>query len=227
MSEQKSTNDQRRFLRVNTASKNGKLNPLASLSLRWESGEVVKVFDMSYGGVACGVPEKEELKAGQAKSFEIMFTNSDDVNFVAEVVWVGDDFVGLNFESLSVESRLAINHFLDNKILGVSLKLVDQQFYSKQMTCQFWYQGGLGVNLYLWQTGDEITRGEVEFEDSTVVFEKDSIKCAVENEQVTEGGKNKITSKAIDILSQITVEEVNVSNFLKETLQNLKKSKGV
>ena len=218
--------DRRKFVRVITKARQGQLEPIEQLSLTWESGEEAAIFDISYGGVACSAPSKENIKTGDTKSFVVAFPNSTPVKMAAEVAWVNDEFVGLNFEPLSVEARSSLNSFLDAKILGLSLRLIDQQFYAPNMTCQYWYQGDFGVNLYLWEDKGQVTKGEVEFDNSIVSFNQGAIEWSrnLEDLKDLELAKGPIVNKAIDILGQVAVKEANVQDFLRHVLDTAKRS---
>lgn len=225
MTKSQMTTDKRKFIRIITKAKEGQLEPIEHVYLYWSIGERVPIYDISYGGVACQASSRELINNGEMKAFEVEFPTGRRTKFVAHVVWAREGWVGLNFENLSVEARRNLNQFLDNKILGFSLRLIDRQYYAESMNCQYWYQGDFGINLYLWERDEKIVRGEVEFDDSIVSFDSQGIKWSRSLETLNDLDLNKdlIVKKAIDILSQVAVKEIQVQDFLRPILTQLKK----
>lgn len=217
------TSDQRKFVRIITNNSQGQIEPIEKLTLHWDSGEIVPIYDISYGGVACQLPQKEDLQINDFKAFTIVFPAGTKEKFIAKIVWKNKTLLGLNFESLSLKARMELNQFLDNKILGVSLRLIDKKYYSQAMTCQYWYQGHYGVNIYLWENEGKIVKGEVEFDNSIVSINKDSIEWSRSLEALEDQDlkKDLLVKKSIDILSQVAVNESNVQEFLKQVLSRV------
>ncbi|MCB0392636.1 MAG: PilZ domain-containing protein [Bdellovibrionales bacterium] len=226
MSDEVKQQDRRKFVRVITKAKQGQLEPIEELTLKWSHGKELPIFDISYGGVASEVPDDINLNMGEIHSVAIVFPNRASVQVAAEVVWLSGKLVGLNFEPLSLTARTQINDFLDAKIVGQSLRLIDQQYYSPQMTCQYWYQGNYGVNLYLWEDKGVITKGEVVFDNSSVKITEENVEWSRSLEEINDLKLNKdtIVRKAIDLLGQIAVKEANVQEFLRRVLNQAKRS---
>jgi hypothetical protein len=211
----------RRFLRVITSEKEGISKPIESLVMTWEDGQILKVFDVSYGGVACEVPKDEPLQTSEVRAFRIQFPWGLSYKFIAEVVWVTNKFIGLNFSPLSIESRQALNKFLDDKMLGLGLRLIDKKFYSEKMTCQYWYQGGFGVNMYLWENDGKIIRCELELEDFLVKLNGENFEIKFTDLKGSGASESIIIKKTINILSQIAVKENAVMVFLKSFIDKM------
>ncbi len=200
--------DNRRFARVITASKSDSLQSVESLNLTWETGERLKIFDISYGGIACQKPTKQNVTSGDLKTLQIHFARQQDIIFPAEVVWVGEEFVGLNFEPLNVQARKALNDFLDTRLLGVGLRLIDKKYYSEGLTCQRWFQGTHGVNVYIWEEEDKIKACEVEVEEYTVEF----------NLSKSATGKLVVTQDEVSLSPAVAESRVVVAKKILEQL---------
>jgi hypothetical protein len=126
-------NDNRQFARVKTMDQNDNLKSIENLSLQWDPHHRLKVYDLSYGGLACSKPENISIELGAYQNFQLHLPGHKTQSLVAQVVWMGQEVMGLQFSPLSIEARKSINGFLDPRLMGVDLRAIDRKYFSKDL----------------------------------------------------------------------------------------------
>lgn len=120
------------------------------------------VYDISHTGLAIlrenmkdheipdsSVSEKISVQLGRYPSF--------DAN--AKVVRHSEKILAFEFEKISAQGRLAVDQFLDPKMVGLNMRVVDRSIYSSDETFSLWLCGPRDTNFFIWQKqSDQIDR---------------------------------------------------------------------
>lgn len=114
------------------------------------TGKIFPVTDVSANGMALRVIDLEDLRL-----FPIAAALEGTLNLrrekhpvSAKVRRLGGDSVGLEFESLSPETKQALSRLLDPAVLGRELKPIPSEGQT------LWYHGPSGTDLLFWRGTD-------------------------------------------------------------------------
>lgn len=174
------------------------IHPLGAhpeIAVRWPTGEAMQVIDLSHSGAALKPTGAIELRAprrtrnqasnqttnqtkneaGQSALTEIetlwSFPGQAPVVFVAQVIRL-DPTVALRFVRVSPAARLALANYLKEKLLGLSLKLVNPHYYGPDQKFSYWFQGPGETNVYLWHYKQYLFSARIELLGHVLEYRK-------------------------------------------------------
>jgi hypothetical protein len=200
--------DKRRYPRVHFRGDIGQAFRIWGAKATWANQEVSDVFDLSFKGMAATRPGLVDLKVGALQSLKLELGERVPVLIPARVVWVSDQLVGLEFGDVSSGAHLHLDAFLTDKLVGQYMRPVGKEFFSKDVTFDYWFQGPKVTHLFLWcdkEDPSKVIRVILDFDGSIWEFE---------NRRVVKG--DDLNERAIQILGQITVTEFRLKDVIEK-----------
>ncbi len=170
--------DKRKFPRVQIANEKGELQKIMGVTVRWADGASSDVLDMSYSGAALSRPPGLKAAAGDTVSLDFQIDQQARTQISAQVVRVGEHVVAIHFQAISAAARVALEDFLRERLLGLSLRLINPHYYDAKEDFTYWFHGPNETNIFLWMKKKALGRAMVELGGQVLVYE---------NEQFSEG----------------------------------------
>jgi len=170
---------------------------VAGASALWTSGERFEVCDLSYTGIALlraggadGEEGKQEsasdttLAVGTVVKFQLQLMGQPLIGIEGRIVRATGRILALDFEPLSTDARVALEKFLQAKLIGLHLRSIDPVFFSggassngngtsenrtsdsigisDEKRYTHWFQGPNNTNVLLWYDNLSLRRALVE-----------------------------------------------------------------
>jgi len=233
--------NRRRFPRVNLQNQMDQAKIIVGAKVDWLDQCESEVFDISYKGVAVNRPQGLSLRAGDTTDLKLILGKLEPCTLKAKVVWFNDHVVGLEFLDIDHVTRMIIDEFLEDKIIGAHMVPVSPQYFSEQVDFQYWYHGPNNTNVFLWESGDnQLTRAMVSFDDQAMIFEEGAFHRAgsemdwdvqasystetlpsQENEDllVILEKDSPLVQRSIEILTQLKDQSKSINNLLKKMIE--------
>lgn len=168
--------DRRRYERVPMALDWEDLQPLLGAIVHWPNHETSAVFDLSYFGMALGRPALLSLAPDQFYELQIDLGRQASLGIQVRVAWLKDNAVGAELMPLDVEARQAFDEFLEDRLIGSHLRLVDRRYYAPGAEFSVWYHGPQDTNVFLWQETDgSIARAEIELDGRILIYDGNQV----------------------------------------------------
>lgn len=161
--EKKSDIGQRRSQRLELRGINESTVELVGAQAEWKSTGLIPVYDISYVGAAIGCPMDCDFEEKQDVEIKFTLGGEKTITVTANVVRITQKMVALSFRPLSKEARLALDLFLRDKITGSALSLINPEFIKEPQDVDFWFQGPHDTNIFIWCSGEDIDRVQMEF----------------------------------------------------------------
>lgn len=173
--------EKRKFPRVDLRQKEARLFDHIGARARWSDGSDTKVLDVSHTGAALERAKVSTLVPGQDMALDLLIPNQPAIPVECKVVRVGDHVVGVKFIHMETASRLVLENYLENKLIGLGVRLVNPHYYSPGQDFTYWFHGPHGFNLFIWEKERQVQRLLFELGDHAVAFE---------NGHFAEGGRS-------------------------------------
>jgi hypothetical protein len=208
MSEQ-SSKDQRRFPRI-FLQKADVFQAMAGARVAWANGVATNVLDLSYTGAALERPKAESFEKGQSIELKFSFAGGQPASVKSKVVRADPNLVGVQFESLSPQARLAFETFLTDNLLGLHLHAVDPNLFSKTQDFTHWFHGPKDTNVFIWIKSEQLHKAIVEIDHQILVW----------NQGVLSQGKSRadLLSAIEDYYSPVLFESVRAGRDIDRQL---------
>lgn len=162
--------DRRRYPRIFLQSAEA-FQKLIGGQVRWAGGATTDLLDLSYTGAAAGQPGSLMLEKGQIVGLSFILAGHAPVDVSGRVIRADGQIVGLQFDALSPEARLAFETFLSDNLLGLSLKKVDPSMFRGSQDFNHWYHGPKDTNVFVWMRGPILTKAIVEIDNQILVLD--------------------------------------------------------
>lgn len=159
--------DRRKYPRV-YLQENENLKPILGASALFESVEV-KVFDMSYTGLALERVESFAVENGSILDFQLCL-GGKKLQLQGHVRWQTDELFGLQLDKIGEKDRLTLMRFIDKKVLGTYVFLVAKELYSQQ-SFDLWYHGPYDTNIYIWKVSGTLDKAMIELDGFLLSYE--------------------------------------------------------
>lgn len=163
--------EKRKFPRIAVKTTHPDVPHLGGVSALWPGGEVSDVLDMSYTGAALSRPAKSAVAEQDRVRLEFRVQGTETVPIEAEIVRSGEHVVGVRFCELSTEARLCFEKFLKEKLLGLSLRLVNPHYYGSKLDFTYWFHGPNETNIFLWVEKKALKKAMIELGSEVLLFE--------------------------------------------------------
>lgn len=238
--------NRRRFPRIDMKAFEGELEEIVGAWLIWPNGESMPIYDMSYTGIAAKRPSQVKLTHGMVCQLQCKLLNSRGQEQIcsvkAETVWFNDSVIGLHIVSLEVGDRSLMNDFLDDKVIGASMREIAPSLYARELDCDYWFHGPKDSNVYLWLKDGQLHRVEAEVDDIILQYQGAVLELGVGDsesgiqEQYYDDDEVNLTAahgplsrsqavrRLIDIFSQMPQERDAVRQMLKILSDEYKRS---
>jgi hypothetical protein len=137
---------------------------LASATAHYR-GRSFPVLDLSHTGLAL---QREEIAnhelpdVTQTEPMSVALGLLEPVAVQVALVRQSERVLAFEFSNMSTEGRLAIDKFLDPKMIGLNMRPVDRAFFSPGETFSLWYCGPRDTNFFLWMSGGKVDRSIIQ-----------------------------------------------------------------
>lgn len=168
--------NRRRHDRVSLRLVEGVSEELVGAAVLWPDGSEGVAFDLSYSGAAVSRASSVDIKVGDILPMVVVLGGKNANSVESEVAWFNDKMVGFAFVHPGTEFRLNLESFLNDKLIGRSLRPVDPRYFSSSLDCQVWYHGPKDTNVYLWVDGSgKLLRAEVELDLQVMIVQEGKV----------------------------------------------------
>lgn len=175
---------------LSAAGRLGIQQKIASASAKFR-GRTFGVVDLSHTGVAIErvempdaelpdpmKPESMELHVGMQEPFQVQVVHARSSERV----------VAFEFLDVTTDGRLAIDRFLDPKMIGLNMRAIDRSFFSPGETFSLWFCGPRDTNFFLWMSGMRLERAIIQLGDEQFTLERGERVRVVRNMVSSRGG---------------------------------------
>lgn len=144
---------------------------LVGAKASWADGEPIDVIDLSYIGAALRRPRHSTPVVGAQVRLQFLFAGQDTrvESIEAKIVRVSEQLVAVQFLELSATARLALERFLEAKIIGLHMRPIDAKFFAKSVSgageFTHWFHGPNNANVFLWYESLTCMKAVVELGD--------------------------------------------------------------
>ena len=131
-------------------------------------GKEYPVADLSHSGVAIErveLPESELPDATNPESIQLTLGLLEPFTVQVTLARHSERDLAFEFVEVSTDGRLAIDRFLDPKMIGLNMRQVDRAFFSPGETFTVWFCGPRDTNFFLWMNGGQLERAIVQLGD--------------------------------------------------------------
>ena len=171
----------------------------------WPNHEMSDVLDISYKGLAVRRPGVFQVKDKEVIKLLVALGDESPYECFGRVVWSNSEWVGFEISSLPPKGHLALRRYLDDAILGLSLREVDKAHFSNGSTFQHWFQAGDACHVWIW-TSKAVVIERIQFD---IGGEKVELK---KGQKISRG--DILAMRALRILSQIKDENLGLHSFI-------------
>ena len=151
------------------------LKKLIGIEALIAGGEKTPLLDLSYAGAALQIKNNDSnYKTGDAIKIELIFDNKASRSVNAEIVRVTDNALGVRFVTMPAETRLELERYMNDKMLGLNIHQVRADLLNardRRRNLSHWYHGPRDTNIFLWQKENEISKAVVEIDYQILHYE--------------------------------------------------------
>jgi len=198
--------EKRRFMRVNISTDMAETRGELAAHITWPNLEMSAVLDLSYRGLAARRPGLFPFAAQQNVEVHLALGVAPSFKVQAKIVWFNLESVGVELTYVPPEGHLALQDYLDAKLLGSSLRPVQTSLFDRSATFHFWLQGPGGNNVFVWM------KTPLMVEQVHIDMGEDSVFFAREKKLQFLGARER---KALLILSQMDKPGLPMEEFVR------------
>jgi len=205
--------DKRQFPRIDLRSLPEEMVKILGASVAWPWKETTVVQDMSFSGAALAVPAKKTVTAGDELELEFLVEGLANFKSTVAVAWVGQHIVGVKFTAMDATDRLNFEKFLQSKVIGLGVRLVNPHFYGPNSQFTYWFHGPHEFNVFLWQKNGSIDQARIEMGADSLDYSDEKFQLSAKDPEpagrATSASLQENLSlqetirKALEILSQV------------------------
>lgn len=166
---------------------------LASATAQYR-GRSFPVLDLSHTGLALQREEIADHELPDVTKTEPMSVTLGLFNPVAVQVALvrhSERVLAFEFSNMSTEGRLAIDKFLDPKMIGLNMRPVDRAFFSPGETFSIWYCGPRDTNFFLWMSGGKVDRSIIQMGEDQFALAPSNVSGVRFVRQTSDGSSKK------------------------------------
>lgn len=137
---------------------------LASATAQYR-GRDFPVLDLSHTGLALqreDIGDDELPDVTKTEPMTIALGLLAPISVQVGLVRHSERVLAFEFSNMSTEGRLAIDKFLDPKMIGLNMRQVDRAFFSPGETFSLWYCGPRDSNFFLWMNSGKVDRSIIQ-----------------------------------------------------------------
>lgn len=227
LEQSRSFND-RRYPRVYLHTQHAPLAKVLGARGGWAGNSELSVCDLSHTGVAFlrSAMAHGPLSFRDRERLEItlhLAGERETVKAQATLVRANDAVVAFDFRPLKSSTRLAIEKFLQSKLVGLHLRPVGRDLYRTTETLEgltHWFQGPANANVLLWYSELTLKKAVIEIGDDWLQWSAGPGKGSIQErlnpltlkelgggEVLTLRGLSPFVSRVVDILAHVPDEE--------------------
>jgi len=177
------------------------------------------VFDMSYTGAAFAQPKEKKIQNVDQVIELKLKTEVDQSVLKSKVIRVNEEVVAVEFDQIDVSSRIIIDRVVTDRIIGINMLLIDPKHYSPQADFSFWFHGPRETNLYLWTSGDDLIKAQMDMDTASLVFEDDSL--FFENKPINNIDQPRLNNQQLTLKVLAVVEQMDMTNRPLKTFRKI------
>lgn len=152
------------------------VKPFVGAKARWGVFEDVPVLDLSFRGAALARPKQGMFKKDDHIQIEFQFPENNNIVIPSRIAWANEKVVGVEFSPVTNEMRLALEKYLNEKLIGVMLRRINPKFIAGYNDMDVWFNGPNYTNVFLWQKNEDLKKAIIELAEEVVVFENGEFK---------------------------------------------------
>ncbi len=99
--------------------------------------------------------------------------------------------LAFEFSNMSTDGRLAIDKFLDPKMIGLNMRPVDKAFFSPGETFSLWFCGPRDTNFFLWMTSGKVDRSIIQMGEDQFALAPSNVSGVRFVRQTSDGSKKE------------------------------------
>lgn len=166
---------------------------LASATAHYR-GKSFPVLDLSHTGLAVqreDVADHELPDVSKTEPMTVALGLLAPVAVQVGLVRHSERVLAFEFSNMSTEGRLAIDKFLDPKMIGLNMRPVDRAFFSPGETFSLWYCGPRDTNFFLWMSGGKVDRSIIQMGEDQFALAPSNVSGVRFVRQTAEGANLK------------------------------------
>jgi hypothetical protein len=169
--ETKEPASRRRFPRILVQPPTSPLQTLLGASAIWPGGEHLDVYDLSYSGAALSLSSLPSVKPGDEVELGLTLAGQRAFKVKARVVRLAQNLMAVDFRDFSTEARLAVERFMQDKLIGANVRAIDPRFFNRDGGFTHWFHGPLNTNIFLWYDKGQMYKATVEFGSQLLIWD--------------------------------------------------------
>lgn len=137
---------------------------LASATAQYR-GRSFPVLDLSHTGLAVlreDISDNDLPDVSKTEPMTVALGLLPPVAVNVALVRHSERVLAFEFSNMTTEGRLAIDKFLDPKMIGLNMRPVDRAFFSPAETFSLWFCGPRDTNFFLWMSGGKVDRSIIQ-----------------------------------------------------------------
>ncbi len=131
----------------------------------WPDGQSVEIFDLSYSGASMRKPDALLFEKGKRLSLRLEIAGYSFFSQPCELVRSDEKMVAVRFQKLDTVALKIFDEFLNDKLLGLHMALVNPKFYGENQTFKYWFHGPRDTNVFLWVDGEKLSQASIELDE--------------------------------------------------------------
>lgn len=170
-----------KFPRLLLAHPDGQFDRIEGLQFLWPRGGKSQILDISYSGLAVSSQGfLDQIKLGDYLEAHILLPGDQQIQIPVAVRLVRKtaQLIGFRIDSTSPEGRVKIDQGLKDVIVAHNVRKLSPHFLHSSLQCDVWYHGPFDTNLFLWKSGDSITKAYIEYDNTVLVYENGQFRVA-------------------------------------------------
>ena len=141
-------------------------------------GKSFPVVDLSHTGLAMlreDIADHELPDVTKSEPLSLILGLQPSFTVQVKLVRHSERIMAFEFASVPTEGRMAIDRFLDPKMIGLNMRPVDKAFFSSGETFSTWFCGPRDTNFFLWMSGSRVERAIIQMGEETFALFPSSV----------------------------------------------------
>ena len=205
--------EKRKFPRVDLNNLPADIKRMIGASVVWPWNETTSVIDLSHNGAALAVPKSKNIAPGEELDLQFVIDGFPKFRVASSIARAGEHIVGIKFLAMDTAARMQFEKFLQSKLIGLSVRLVNPHFYGPSDNFTYWFHGPHDFNVFIWEQAGHVERAMVEMGEDVLLYDGGSFRAGqkgldqASNQQTwrdnPDGNKMEDIHRALEILSQV------------------------
>jgi hypothetical protein len=141
-------------------------------------GKTFSVVDLSHTGIAMlreDIADHELPDVTKSEPLSLVLGLQPSFTAQVNLVRHSERIMAFEFTNVPTEGRMAIDRFLDPKMIGLNMRPIDKAFFSSGETFSTWFCGPRDTNFFLWTSGPRVERAIIQMGDETFALFPSSV----------------------------------------------------